>query len=470
MERHREECTSQDDKCKEGTSYCSTCKEKCKKYCECVKKWKSEWKNQKNKYTELYEQENKTSQKNTSRYDDYVKEFFKNFKGDNYSSLDDYIKDDPYFAEYATKLSFILNSSDANTSSGETANHNDEACNPNESEIASVEQASISGSSSNKTCNTHSFIKANKKKVCKDVKLGINNNDKDLKICVIEHTSLSGVDNCCCQDLLGILQENCSDNIRESSSNGSCNNNNEDECQKKLEKVLASLTNCYKCDKCKSGTSTVNKKWIWKKYSGTEGGLQEEYANTIALPPRTQSLYLGNLPKLENVCKDVTDINFDTKEKFLAGCLIAAFHEGKNLKTTYLGKKNDDNNSKLCKALKYSFADYGDLIKGTSIWDNDFTKDLELNLQQIFGKLFRKYIKKNISTEQDTLYSSLDELRESWWNTNKKYIWTAMKHGTTCSSGSGDNGDGSVTGSGSSCDDIPTIDLIPQYLRFLQEW
>ncbi|EUT82883.1 hypothetical protein PFAG_03632 [Plasmodium falciparum Santa Lucia] len=471
MERHREECTREDDKSKEVTSYCNMCKDKCKKYCECVKKWKTEWENQKNKYKDLYQQnKNKTSSssKNTSRYDDYVKEFFEKLNEANYSSLENYIKGDPYSKEYVTKLSFILNPSDANNPSGETANHNDEVCNPNESGIASVEHAQTSGSSSNKTCITHSSIKTNKKKVCKHVKLGVRENDKDLKICVIEDTSLSGVENCCCQDLLGILQENCSDNKRRSSSNGSCDNKNQDECEKNLEKVLASLTNCYKCDKCKSGTSTVNNKWIWKKSSGKEGGLQKEYANTIGLPPRTQSLYLGNLPKLENVCEDVTDINFDTKEKFLAGCLIAAFHEGKNLKTTYLEKKNADNNSKLCKALEYSFADYGDLIKGTSIWDNEYTKDLELNLQNNFGKLFRKYIKKNIASDENTLYSSLDELRESWWNTNKKYIWLAMKHGagmngTTCSSGSGDNG--SI-----SCDDIPTIDLIPQYLRFLQEW
>lgn len=470
MERHREECTREDDKSKEGTSYCSTCKDKCKKYCECVKKWKTEWENQENKYKDLYQQENETSSssKNTSRYDDYVKEFFEKLNEANYKSLDDYIKDDPYSKEYTTKLSFIPNSSDANTSSEKIQKNNDEVCNPNESGISSVGQAQTSCPSSNKTCITHSSIKANKKKVCKDVKLGVRENDKDLKICVIEDDSLRGVENCCFKDLLGILQENCSDNKRGSSSNGSCDNKNQDECQKKLDEALASLTNCYKNQKCKSGTSTVNKNWIWKKSSGNEKGLQKEYANTIGLPPRTQSLYLGNLPKLENVCKGVTDINFDTKEKFLAGCLIAAFHEGKNLKPSH-EKKNDDNGKKLCKALEYSFADYGDLIKGTSIWDNEYTKDLELNLQKIFGKLFRKYIKKNNTAEQDTSYSSLDELRESWWNTNKKYIWTAMKHGAGMN-GTMCNADGSVTGSGDSSNDIPTIDLIPQYLRFLQEW
>lgn len=461
MERHREECTRKNVESKEGTSYCTNCKEKCKKYCEYVNKWKSEWENQKNKYNDLYQQENKTSSssKKKSRYDDYVKEFFKNFKGDNYKSLENYIKGDPYFAEYATKLSFILNSSDTENASETPSKYYDEACNCNESEIASVGQAQTSGPSSNKTCITHSSIKTNKKKECKDVKLGINNNDKVLRVCVIEDTSLSGVDNCCCQDLLGILQENCSDNKRGSSSNGSCDKNSEEICQKKLEKVFASLTNGYKCDKCKSGTSRSKKKWIWKKSSGNEEGLQKEYANTIGLPPRTQSLCLVCLHEKEGKTQHKT---ISTNSELLKEWIIAAFHEGKNLKTSH-EKKNDDNGKKLCKALEYSFADYGDLIKGTSIWDNEYTKDLELNLQKIFGKLFRKYIKKNNTAEQHTSYSSLDELRESWWNTNKKYIWTAMKHGagmngTTCSC------------SGDSSNDMPTIDLIPQYLRFLQEW
>ncbi|SOV84131.1 erythrocyte membrane protein 1, PfEMP1 [Plasmodium reichenowi] len=491
MERRIEECTTKDGKCKEVTSYCSTCKDKCKKYCECVKIWKSEWGNQKNKYTELYQKanENSISEKNTSSYDNYVKEFFKKLEEANYSSLENYITDDPYSKEYATKLSFILNSSDGNNVSGATENHNDVTSNCNESEIASFEEPQTSVRSSQIECNIHSSIKANKKKECKDVKLGVRENDRDLKVCVIEDDILRGVDNCCCQDLLRTVKEMCSNyNGNSNLSNDSCDNKNQDECRKNLERVVASLTNGYKCEKCKSGTSSSNK-WIWGKYSGKGGGLQEEYANTIGLPPRTQSLCFGNLPKLENVCEGVTDINFDTNEKFLAGCLVAAFHDGKNLKTSP-EKKNGDKNTKLCKALEYNFADYGDLIKGTSIWDNEYTKDLELNLQKTFGKLFRKYIKKNIGTEQNTLYSSLAELRESWWNTNKKYIWLAMKYGaemniTMCGgnsgvSGSGDNGDRSVTPSGSttcsgnngsiSCDDVPTTDLIPQYLRFLQEW
>ncbi|ETW48420.1 hypothetical protein PFMALIP_03535 [Plasmodium falciparum MaliPS096_E11] len=270
MERHREECTREDDKCKEVTSYCSTCKDKCKKYCECVKKWKSEWENQKNKYKDLYQQENETSSssKKKSRYDDYVKEFFKKLNEANYSSLENYIKDDPYSKEYTTKLSFIPNSSDANTSSGETANHNDEACNCNESGISSVEQAQTSVLLSQKAYITHSSIKANKKKVCKHVKLGINNNDKVLRVCVIEDTSLSGVENCCFKDFLRMLQEPRIDkNQRGSSSNDSCNNNNEEACEKNLDEALASLTNGYKCDKCKSEQSKKNNnKWIWKKF------------------------------------------------------------------------------------------------------------------------------------------------------------------------------------------------------------
>ncbi|SOS77903.1 erythrocyte membrane protein 1, PfEMP1 [Plasmodium sp. gorilla clade G1] len=484
MERHRVECTKKDDEYNEGTSYCNMCKNKCTKYCECVKKWKSEWENQKNKSKDLYETGNQkirsSAKKNTSSYVDYVKEFFKILEEDNYTSLENYIKNDPYSKEYGTKLSLILNSLDGNhVSAKRPSNHNDEASNCNELEIASFEEQETSNPSSQKECNTDSSIKPINKKECKDVKLGIKENDRDLKICVIEDDFLRGVNSCCFQDILRMVEESCSDkNQSRSLPHGSCDNNSEETCRKNLEEVLASLQNGCKCDKCKCSTSKKNdKKWIWGKTKEDAAGLQEEYANTIGLPPRTQSLCLGNLHKLENVCEELKDIIFDTKEKFLAGCLIASFHEGKNLKISH-EKKNGDNESKLCKTLEYSFADYGDLIKGTSIWDNKYTKDLELSLQKTFGKLFRKYIKKNIGTEQNTLYSSLAELRESWWNTNKKYIWISMKHGAgisnaRCGGSSGVNATVSTTCSvdnGSSCDDIPTTDFIPQYLRFLQEW
>ncbi|SCM18829.1 erythrocyte membrane protein 1, PfEMP1, putative [Plasmodium sp.] len=470
MERHREECTKKDGESKDGTSYCTNCKEKCKKYCEFIKKWKSEWENQKNKSNVLYQNEkiNSISTKKKSNNDNYVKEFFKNLKEDNYKSLDDYIKNDPYSAEYATKLSFILNSSDSNNASKIIPNHIDEASNCNESMISSATQASILDPSSQKVCNTHSFIGANKKKECKVIKLGVNNNDRILRVCVIEDTSLSGVASCCCQDLLGIVKELCKDNKeRETRSSDNCDKNNQDECQKKLEEVLSCLQNGYKCEKCKLSTQKkCDNKWIWKIFTGEGGGLQEEYANTIGLPQRTQSLCLGNLYGEGEKKEENRNINSNTE--LLKEWIIASFHEGKILKTCYPQNNSGDNKKKLCKALEYSFADYGDLIKGTSIWDNEYTKDLELNLQKTFGKLFRKYIKRNISSEQNSLYDSLAELRESWWNTNKKYIWIAMKYGagmksTTCNGGNcGDNG--------SSCDDMPTIDLIPQYLRFLQEW
>ncbi|SOS76896.1 erythrocyte membrane protein 1, PfEMP1, putative [Plasmodium sp. gorilla clade G1] len=476
MERHREECTRKNLESKEVTSDCTTCKDKCKKYCEFMKNRESEWENEKNKYRELYQKE----EKKTSRYDDYVKEFFKNLKDVNFSSLDDYIKNDPYFTEYASKLSFILNSSDGSNAS-ETSIYYDEACNCNESGIPSVGQVPISVPSSEKGCITHRSIKGNKKKKCKYVKLGVDKNDRDLNVCVIEDTSLSVVENCCCQDLLGMLKEPCSE-YKESSarSNVSCDQNSQETCQKEFEEVVASLPNVCKCEKCKSQQSKRNdNKWIWKIFNGKGEGLQDEYANTIGLPPRTQYLYLGNLYGAGEKKKDK---NIRTNSELLKEWIIVAFHEGRNLKISHQ-KKNDENNTKLCKALKYSFADYGDLIKGTSIWDNDFTKDLELNLQKTFGKLFGKYIKKNTS-EENTYYSSLAELRESWWNTNKKYIWLAMKYGagmngTRCcggvssgsdSSGSDSSGIGDNSGSGGSCNDMPTIDLIPQYLRFLQEW
>ncbi|KNG76633.1 hypothetical protein PFMG_02862 [Plasmodium falciparum IGH-CR14] len=454
MERHREECTSEDHKSKEGTSYCNMCKDKCKKYCECVKKWKTEWENQENKYKDLYEQnKNKTSSssKNTSRYDDYVKEFFEKLKGNGYSSANSYIKNNPYSAEYGKLLKF-----DGPDAFIESPTYYNNVCCCSTPEKSAKTDGSSCSSSFGTSFSYENSVTSNKRKECKQIKFSGNKNNMNINIC-------STQDNNLLVEFQELLKSFC--NISGVNTGGVevvCENN----CEEQYKKLLPSLEKCtiLTCKECnKTRCKPLKKqqeKWIWKKFPGNGEGLQKEYANTIGLPPRTQSLCLVCLHEKEGKTQELKNIS--TNSELLKEWIIAAFHEGKNLKTSHQNN-NSGNKENLCKALKYSFADYGDLIKGTSIWDNDFTKDLELNLQKIFGKLFRKYIKKNISTEQHTLYSSLDELRESWWNTNKKYIWLAMKHGagmnsTTCSC------------SGDSSDDIPTIDLIPQYLRFLQEW
>ncbi|KYN92967.1 putative EMP1-like protein, partial [Plasmodium gaboni] len=149
-----------------------------------------------------------------------------------------------------------------------------------------------------------------------------------------------------------------------------------------------------------------------------------------------------------------SDINkISDKNKLLNEWIIAAKLEGKKLKYQHNGDTN-----KLKKALGYSYADYGDLIKGTSIWGNTNTENVETNLQNLFKTIFQNHIKENTKTSGSNKDGNdLKLLREAWWNTNKKYIWGALHYGAT------EQINRPVF-------EQPNTDYIPQFLRFAQEW
>ncbi|SOV12004.1 erythrocyte membrane protein 1, PfEMP1, putative [Plasmodium sp. gorilla clade G2] len=204
------------------------------------------------------------------------------------------------------------------------------------------------------------------------------------------------------------------------------------------------------------------RRWIWGEAQNNNIGLKKSknYSNNIGIPPRTRVLCLGNIHG-EGCDNDVVS-KVTTNEQLLMEWVIVAKLEGENLKRNY---GNNNNNSKLCRAVKYSFADIGDLIKGTSIWEDKERKHLETNLQKIFENIFEGKYKTDINSTnalKKFRYESLGELREIWWNTNKKFIWNMLYKGAGLNST--DN-----------CFDIdekvtPTIDHIPQFLRFMQEW
>ncbi|KYN92990.1 putative EMP1-like protein, partial [Plasmodium gaboni] len=130
-----------------------------------------------------------------------------------------------------------------------------------------------------------------------------------------------------------------------------------------------------------SNSDINKKKWIWEeaKHNSSTSGLKKgnNYAKKIGIPPRTQVLCFGNIHGED--CENDAVSKVTSNEQLLIEWVIAAKLEGENLKNNYR-----NNNDKLCRAVKYSFADIGDLIKGTSIWENKWTKLLETNLEKIF--------------------------------------------------------------------------------------
>lgn len=240
MERHREECTRKNVESNEVTSYCSTCKEKCKKYCECVKKWKSEWKNQKNKYKDLYEQnKNKTSSssKNTSRYDDYVKEFFEKLNEANYKSLDDYIKDDPYSKEYGKLLKF-----DNTNAFKESITCNKNVCSCSGNEKLIISEGSLSSCSFGTSFSYENSVTSNKRKECKQIKFSGNKNNMNINICSTQD-----------EKLLVKLEELLKGFCNISGVNtGGVEVVSEENCEEQFKKLLPSLEKCtiLTCNEC----------------------------------------------------------------------------------------------------------------------------------------------------------------------------------------------------------------------------
>ncbi|SOV76350.1 erythrocyte membrane protein 1, PfEMP1, putative [Plasmodium reichenowi] len=207
---------------------------------------------------------------------------------------------------------------------------------------------------------------------------------------------------------------------------------------------------------------------IGKEWSNLDQKKTTTYSEVI-LPPRRQHfctsnlehLYKGKGGKFEEVPSGKAG------DSFLGDVLLAANKQAEDIKETYEGKnykgKNKDKNglkedkATTCRALRYSFADIGDIIKGTDLWDlNSGEKETQSNLVKIFGHIqssLHSDIKKKYTNDPE-----LKELRSAWWEANRNQVWNAMKCATK-------NGDNIQCG-----DDTPLDDYIPQRLRWMTEW
>ncbi|ETW37296.1 hypothetical protein PFTANZ_02008, partial [Plasmodium falciparum Tanzania (2000708)] len=180
----------------------------------------------------------------------------------------------------------------------------------------------------------------------------------------------------------------------------------------------------------------------------------------VFLPPRREHFCTSNLEKL-NV-GDVTN-NGNVNNKFLVQVLLSANKQAEWIKQKYNEPNGQIDNKGICRAVRYSFADLGDIIKGTDLWDqNKGENDTQRKLEQIFGKIKENIdddeIKGKYNDGKDD--SNHTKLRADWWEANRAKVWEAMKcktpHGNFPCSG---------TDSG-----IPLDDYIPQRLRWMTEW
>ncbi|EUR72850.1 hypothetical protein PFBG_02054 [Plasmodium falciparum 7G8] len=208
-----------------------------------------------------------------------------------------------------------------------------------------------------------------------------------------------------------------------------------------------------------------------KMFDIKEGWKNGEFVNKTHthtyMPPRRQHFCTSNLEYLETKDSPFCSNNSSVKvinDSFLGDVLLSAKSEAKFIIGKYRnapdGFKDEET---ICRALRYSFADLGDIIKGTDLWDeNQGEKKIQETLKQIFDNIY----KKNLDIKEK--YKKIDDqkhlhLREDWWEANRKDVWKAMQCELKDLKKS--HGDCHYNSRGT-----PLDDYIPQRLRWMTEW
>ncbi|SOV20986.1 erythrocyte membrane protein 1, PfEMP1, putative [Plasmodium sp. DRC-Itaito] len=246
---------------------------------------------------------------------------------------------------------------------------------------------------------------------------------------------------------------------------------------------------------------------VGKQWKPQKGKVEDKY-NDVLFPPRRQHMCTSNLEHLNTSAQGFTIFNYAT-HTLLADVLLTAKEEAQKIIEQYKEKNKengkeilDDQKHKdcICRAMKNSFADLGDIIRGRDLWKNNSgMKQLEEKLKNVFEKIKQKATKGAYYKNDDSPFT---KLRDAWWSQNRDQVWGAMlcatkTSGITCdgrgSSGPGSTGNRnpppksrprpapaprpprpprpnhSVAGRSSSVD-IPYHDYVPQRLRWLTEW
>ncbi|SCM18893.1 erythrocyte membrane protein 1, PfEMP1, putative [Plasmodium sp.] len=193
-----------------------------------------------------------------------------------------------------------------------------------------------------------------------------------------------------------------------------------------------------------------NQRFVIGKIWSEEEKKKREY-NDVYLPQRRQHMCTSNLEHLMTNVRGLTGGN--ASDSLLGDVLLGAKYEGQFIVDNI---KSSNDKSEICRAMRNSFADIGDIIRGADLWVNNLGElTTQKNLVSIFGK-----IKSNLPENIKNNYNDKDlnhiKLREDWWYANRIKVWNAMK----CSLGSGDI----------KCGPTPRDDYIPQFLRWMTEW
>ncbi|EWC88210.1 hypothetical protein PFNF54_02988 [Plasmodium falciparum NF54] len=187
------------------------------------------------------------------------------------------------------------------------------------------------------------------------------------------------------------------------------------------------------------------------------------------------------------------DDSSKAKHNLLLDVCMAAKYEGYSINTHYPKHqekyKDTGTASQLCTVLARSFADIGDIVRGRDLFRGNKKKSENKREKEKLEENFKKYFQqihedvtstsgKNRKALRDRYHKDgpdYYQLREDWWNNNRKMVWIAM----TCEAGGSQyfrrtcsNG---ISETNNKCrctiETVPTyFDYVPQYLRWFEEW
>ncbi|SOV20025.1 erythrocyte membrane protein 1, PfEMP1, putative [Plasmodium sp. gorilla clade G2] len=439
--------------CNKNGNECSVCQEKCKEYEEEIKKWKKNWDKMEKKYETLYSQAKQNGPSGgKDEAEKKILEYLKDLQtpppnSGKYDNAGKYLKEEGLISECQEQTDFATTSGN-NTYAFKTYPHT---------------------YTSHCTC----VQKPPEKPKCTQNKILDAANMRQHDIASQLHKSGDS------DKLRGDLSKAEFKNKNSApklETHGYCDFNIQKHGNDVRDYSPTPGTGVHHgpCTGKGKGTDTDNQRFIIGQEWKPDNGKVRDGHEGVLLPPRRRHMCTSNLENLgKQGVQPLQNVTDPTKynHSFLGDVLLAAKFEGDDIVEKHLSKGDK---SGICNAMKYSFADLGDIIRGRDIWSgNDDMKRLQEYLEKIFEKIEKQVggTKYSGGKDENPKYS---KLREAWWNANRDQVWKAL----TCSAP--DTADLYIPTSGSTktwerykCGRdsyVPPDDYIPQRLRWMTEW
>ncbi|SOV12308.1 erythrocyte membrane protein 1, PfEMP1, putative [Plasmodium gaboni] len=380
---------------------CKQCDEACKSYKKMIDKWQPEWTKQRDKYDKLYQEARSANGGKTTTTDKEVVQYLKEKTksgttgkpSDDYSSAGKYLQKEGYTknCNESTQNDFTSGSSNNYAFRNYPHDHKDK-CTCEQAPTPPKPPVPLPKCTDNKI-------------------LDAANNIRGQAEAQWQSGEKSGTGT-----LVG--------DISKAKFNGTYSDlSKEDIC--KLEKDKHTNDVREQKDRPQGPCSGKGKERfnIGAPWTQDKTNMRSGYSDVL-LPPRRQHMCTSNLENLAASGQDplsgveTTALN----HSFLGDVLLAAKEEGHMITQLHGG-----NTSGICTAMKYSFADLGDIIRGKDLWSKDTgMAPLEKHLEAIFTKIQQQKDIKDKYKNGDSETPKHKTLREDWWSANREQIWKAI--------------------------------------------